>query len=156
MRTSRVHHAAGMGFLAERCENVTLKRFDVTPSPGTGRRSSAAADAAHFVNCGGKVALEGCRFENQLDDGLNVHGFLCRWCAAGRARAACCWTGATRMQRGVQLAREGDVLALMQANSGPRPGMAGKGAQCGGGQGGKNGGGAGNAAAAAGGGPLGG
>lgn len=41
----RVHHAAGMGFLAERCENVTLKRFDVTPSPrdgtvlfGSGRR----------------------------------------------------------------------------------------------------------------------
>ena len=33
----RVHHAAGMGFLAERCENVTLKRFDATPSPGTGR-----------------------------------------------------------------------------------------------------------------------
>ena len=68
----RVHHAAGMGFLAERCENVTLKRFDVTPSPGTGRCFSAAADAAHFVNCGGKVALEGCRFEKQMDDGLNV------------------------------------------------------------------------------------
>lgn len=95
-----------MGFLAERCENVTLKRFDVTPSPGTGRCFSAAADAAHFVNCGGKVALEGCRFENQLDDGLNVHGFY----AVVRGRP-----GARRllldwghpMQRGVQLAREG-------------------------------------------------
>lgn len=90
----RVHHAAGMGFLAERCENVTLKRFDVTPSPGTGRCFSAAADAAHFVNCGGKVALEGCRFENQMDDGLNVHGFYAV-VRGGRARAVCCWTGAT-------------------------------------------------------------
>ena len=60
--------------------------------------------------------MEGCRFENQMDDGLNVHGFY----AVVRGRP-----GARRllldwghpMQRGVQLAREGDVLALMQANA---------------------------------------
>ncbi len=42
----RVHHAAGMGFLAERVRNVTLKRFDADALTRDGTVLSAAADAA--------------------------------------------------------------------------------------------------------------
>ena len=67
-----VNHAGGMGFLAENCENVDLNRCTIEPS-GT-RMVSTTADATHFVGCRGKVTLRNCRFQNQLDDAMNVHG----------------------------------------------------------------------------------
>lgn len=62
----------GMGFLAQKCENVTIRRCAVTPDEG--RCWSAGQDATHFVNCRGKVVIEDSRFENQLDDAVNLHG----------------------------------------------------------------------------------
>ncbi|MFI3289297.1 MAG: right-handed parallel beta-helix repeat-containing protein [Rikenellaceae bacterium] len=67
-----VHHAAGMGFLFENCENVDL--YSCTIEPSNGRMISTTADATHFVGCRGKVSLRGCTFTNQLDDAMNVHG----------------------------------------------------------------------------------
>lgn len=111
----RVHHAAGMGMLAERCENVSLKKFEVVPRRETGRCFSAAADAAHFVNCSGRIHLQGCLFENQMDDGLNIHGFytVVRK-RKGNYGLQLDWGHV--MQRGVCFAKAGDELALMKAN----------------------------------------
>lgn len=67
-----VHHADGMGFIMEFCENVRLAHVNVVPSAG--RSISTTADATHFVYCRGRIILEGCRFENMPDDGINVHG----------------------------------------------------------------------------------
>ncbi|UXX78104.1 right-handed parallel beta-helix repeat-containing protein [Reichenbachiella carrageenanivorans] len=67
-----VHHAGGMGLIAENSENLTLDNFNVIPS--NGRMVSATADATHFVGCRGQVTLKNCTLNNQLDDGLNVHG----------------------------------------------------------------------------------
>ncbi len=67
-----VHHAGGMGFLFENCENVDMYKCQVVPS--NGRMVSTTADATHFVGCRGKVALRDCIFRNQLDDATNVHG----------------------------------------------------------------------------------
>ena len=67
-----VHHAGGMGLIAENSENLTLDRFNVTPSQG--RMVSTTADATHFVGCRGKVSLLNCTFTNQLDDASNIHG----------------------------------------------------------------------------------
>ncbi len=67
-----VHHAGGMGLIAENCENVSLNNFNVTPSRG--RIVSTTADATHFVGCRGVVELLNCTFENQLDDASNIHG----------------------------------------------------------------------------------
>lgn len=111
----RIFHAAGMGFLAERCENVTLERFVVAPDPDSGRCFSAAADATHFVNCGGLLRLEHCRFENQLDDGLNVHGFYGVVSQQPQPHILRLDWGHP-MQRGVRLARPGDLLGLMPAD----------------------------------------
>lgn len=67
-----VHHASGMGFLGENCENVTLESCSVIPAEGY--MVSTTADASHFVGCRGTVSLNNCNFRNQLDDACNIHG----------------------------------------------------------------------------------
>ncbi|MEJ7769140.1 MAG: right-handed parallel beta-helix repeat-containing protein [Chitinophagaceae bacterium] len=69
-----VHHASGMGLIAEGCTNITLDGFNVLPKAGGGRILSTNADASHFVGCRGKILMKNCRFENQLDDATNIHG----------------------------------------------------------------------------------
>ncbi|MGB5418006.1 right-handed parallel beta-helix repeat-containing protein [Algibacter sp.] len=67
-----VHHAGGMGIIAENSADLILDNFNITPSHG--RMISTTADATHFVGCRGKVVLKNCTFNNQLDDATNVHG----------------------------------------------------------------------------------
>ncbi|TYA89223.1 right-handed parallel beta-helix repeat-containing protein [Seonamhaeicola marinus] len=67
-----IHHAGGMGLIAENSSDLILDCFNVTPSQG--RMVSTTADATHFVGCRGKVVLKNCTFNNQLDDASNVHG----------------------------------------------------------------------------------
>lgn len=67
-----VHHAGGMGLIAENSADLVLDAFNVTPSHG--RLVSTTADATHFVGCRGKVVLKNCIFHNQLDDASNIHG----------------------------------------------------------------------------------
>lgn len=67
-----VHHAGGMGIIAENSSDLILDNFNVTPSKG--RMVSTTADATHFVGCRGKVVLKNCTFQNQLDDASNIHG----------------------------------------------------------------------------------
>ncbi|WP_435314738.1 right-handed parallel beta-helix repeat-containing protein [Cellulophaga fucicola] len=67
-----VHHAGGMGLIAENSENLTLDSFNVTASKG--RMVSTSADATHFVGCRGQVIIKNSTFSNQLDDATNVHG----------------------------------------------------------------------------------
>ncbi|NMH86841.1 right-handed parallel beta-helix repeat-containing protein [Flavivirga sp. Y03] len=67
-----IHHAGGMGVIAENSADLILDNVNVTPSHG--RMVSTTADATHFVGCRGKVELKNCTFNNQLDDATNVHG----------------------------------------------------------------------------------
>lgn len=67
-----VHHAGGMGIIAENSENLLLDNFNVSAS--NDRMISTTADATHFVGCRGKVTLRNCTFNNMLDDAMNVHG----------------------------------------------------------------------------------
>jgi hypothetical protein len=78
IENATVHHAGGMGFIAERTENVSLERFDVRLPEGSGRMVTTTADATHFVNCRGLVSIENCHYENMLDDATNVHGIYTR------------------------------------------------------------------------------
>ncbi|MCU6707859.1 hypothetical protein M6D81_03965 [Paenibacillus sp. J5C_2022] len=73
-----VHHAGGMGLIGQRCENVTLKQFEVRLPPDSRRKCSTTADATHFNMCKGKIAFEDCFFENMLDDATNIHGSYVR------------------------------------------------------------------------------
>ncbi|MBV5313496.1 MAG: hypothetical protein JZU47_09380 [Prolixibacteraceae bacterium] len=73
-----VHHAGAMGLIAERCENITLDRFNVVLKEGEGRMVTTTADATHFCNCKGEVIIRNCSFENMLDDATNIHGTYVR------------------------------------------------------------------------------
>ena len=62
----------GMGILAQKSENVTLRGGGCYPSD-SGEYSPNTIDATHFSNCRGTVTVENCRFEGMMDDALNVH-----------------------------------------------------------------------------------
>ncbi len=67
-----VHHAGGMGIIAENSRDLILDNFNIVPSQG--RMVSTTADATHFVGCRGKIEMKNCTFNNQLDDASNIHG----------------------------------------------------------------------------------
>ena len=70
-----IYFSDGMGFLVQRCEEVTLKQCACTPSPAQPwRYFSCQADATHFVGCRGVVRVEDSLFEQMGDDAINVHG----------------------------------------------------------------------------------
>lgn len=68
-----LHHSAGLGLLAQFCENVTLRDYNAVPSPAR-KVLSGHDDGAHFSNCRGLVRIEKCRFHGLMDDPINVHG----------------------------------------------------------------------------------
>ena len=75
------HGGDGMGLVAQRCENVTLRgsgrASDRTAGAfarkGGGYATALQADATHFSNCKGLVLVENCFFEATVDDAINVH-----------------------------------------------------------------------------------
>lgn len=69
-----IHHAGAMGFIAQRSNDLELINCQVCPPPGGKRMVSTFADASHFVSCGRKIRLSGCRFTHMMDDPVNVHG----------------------------------------------------------------------------------
>lgn len=71
-----IYSCYGVAYHAQLCRDVTLERCRTDLYPG--RFFSANADASHFVGCRGRVVVRGCRFENQLDDAMNVHGVYTR------------------------------------------------------------------------------
>ena len=73
-----IHHAGGMGFIAEHCDNVSMKNLQVRLPENSGRMVTTTADATHFVNCRGLVSFDSCFFESMLDDATNVHGIYTR------------------------------------------------------------------------------
>jgi len=66
-----IHHAGGMGVIAQLSHDVTLRECKVVPT--SGRMVSLRADATHFVCCGGQILIEDCEFSHQLDDPGNFH-----------------------------------------------------------------------------------
>ena len=69
-----IHHSGGMAAIAQKCESVAFTNYRVLAKAGTERIVSATADATHFVNCTGKIRLDRCRMESQMDDATNIHG----------------------------------------------------------------------------------
>lgn len=69
-----IKQAGTMGVVAQFTENISLNNVRVCPGENSGRIVSVNADATHFIACTGTVLVENCRFTNQLDDSINVHG----------------------------------------------------------------------------------
>jgi hypothetical protein len=68
-----LHHAAGLGLLAQFTENLTVRHFKAVPSPAR-RVLSGHDDGIQASNCRGLVLIEGSRFHGLMDDPVNVHG----------------------------------------------------------------------------------
>lgn len=71
-----MYNSGGMGFIAQMSKNLTVRKMIVTPP--SGKVVSCTADATHFSNCTGKIRIEDCLFENQMDDATNIHGIYMR------------------------------------------------------------------------------
>ncbi len=69
-----VHHALGMAYLFEKSKDISIINSNVKLEEGSNRVISSTADATHFANCAGDILIDGCTFQNMLDDGTNVHG----------------------------------------------------------------------------------
>lgn len=107
-----LHTTAGMGFKALQSEDLTLRRFVVTPPPDAPAAYSLTADATHFFSCRGTVTLEDCHFEGQGDDGLNIHGRFVKLAEV---------LGARRVRLGIAWPflpiHEGEELELLDRNA---------------------------------------
>jgi hypothetical protein len=67
-----IHHALGMGVIAQACRDLLWQRVRVIPSGH--RLFSTWVDAVHAVDCGGPLRVIDCEFRGMFDDGANLHG----------------------------------------------------------------------------------
>lgn len=104
-----IHAGGGMGVIAERCENISLKRLTVTSTAE--RALSTRADATHFMGCKGLIQLEDCLLEHMGDDGINVHGAYVKVLEYMGNRTLLCEISHPQ-QRGFLFCGEGDRIAL--------------------------------------------
>ena len=109
-----IHHAAGMGLLAQFCSNVTFDGVKVIPR---GRSISASDDAMHMVECRGKLRVVNCECAGTLDDSLNVHGIYRPTTAGGSRRQIILGTGHFQ-QAGFPGALPGDTLEFVKSPTG--------------------------------------
>lgn len=69
-----IHHAGGMGLIAQRSSDITIDAMNVRLPEKSERWVTTTADATHFVLCKGDITVTNSYFEYMLDDALNVHG----------------------------------------------------------------------------------
>lgn len=116
LESIHVHHAPGMGLIAQKCTHIHLREFNVMLRPGTDRLVTAAADATHFVNCRGQIVIDHCLFENQLDDPCNVHGIYAR-IAERLGDNRLLIELVHRMAKGIPIAEPGDTIEFVRRDS---------------------------------------
>lgn len=75
-RNITIYTIPGMGFVGIRSRDLLLENFNVEIKPGTGRLTSATADATHFQGCQGTITIRNCKFEGMGDDAINIKSGL--------------------------------------------------------------------------------
>lgn len=73
LRNITIHSHNGMGLTAFHATDILIEGLNIVPSEG--EHFSTNTDATHFSSCRGKLRLDGCRFEGQGDDSINVHTY---------------------------------------------------------------------------------
>ncbi|MDD3361299.1 MAG: acyltransferase domain-containing protein [Hespellia sp.] len=112
LRNISITDSRGMGFLAERTENILLDQVRVQPPENSERIYSITADATHFVYCSGKIEIRNCLFENQMDDAVNIHGIYLRIREVlGDSSVIVQWVHP--MQKGVLFGKAGDIVGIV-------------------------------------------
>lgn len=80
LRLDRVHifRGAGMGLLAQMCENVTVRNCCFAAGRHPNETFALTADELMFVQCCGKVVIRNNILCDSLDDAINIHGTYTR------------------------------------------------------------------------------
>lgn len=104
-----IHHALGMGVIAQVSRDLTWRRVRVVPSGG--RLFSTWVDATHAVDCSGFLRMEDCEFRGMFDDGTNIHGVYHRSAGWPDARRVLLET-VHHQQWGVSFLQPGDTARL--------------------------------------------
>lgn len=121
----RVHYAEGMGLLAQRCTDISLKRFDVCLKGADDPRCfTTQADATHFSQCKGVISVTDGLFENMMDDAINVHGVYLRVTERTDARTLVCTFGHSQAW-GFAWGNAGDTVRLVRSATMEPAGPAG-------------------------------
>ncbi len=107
-----IYYTSGMGVIGQLSEDITLERVKAEPRSGSGRMLSVNADATHFVNCRGRLTLNGCKFVSMNDDACNIHGIYMICDHAEAPDTISCRFGHFQ-QRGVNIFRVGDRVAVI-------------------------------------------
>ena len=108
-----IHSCYGMGFLAQTCENITLRSFNVLRHGD--QYYTANADGTHFVNCTGLVTVENSTFEGQLDDALNIHGMYTR--IVDKTESELFVNEVHSQAKGIRIYRAGDRIQILKPDS---------------------------------------
>lgn len=107
-----IHHAGAMGVVGQRSENITLKHFKMTPREGSGRISTAIADATHFSGCKGLLDVSNSFFEGMMDDAINVHGTSLKIDGLESPRSMVCRFMESQ-SKGFEIAEPGDEIRFI-------------------------------------------
>ncbi|MBQ4605927.1 MAG: right-handed parallel beta-helix repeat-containing protein [Clostridia bacterium] len=71
----RLLHIGAMGITANLCHNITVNDYSMyLDEEIPDRHITVNADGFHTFHCTGLMKIENCRFENLLDDAVNIHG----------------------------------------------------------------------------------
>lgn len=71
----RLLHVGAMGVVASLCHNITVRKLEMYLDESCPDRIvTINADGFHTFHCSGQILVEDCRFENMLDDAINIHG----------------------------------------------------------------------------------
>lgn len=101
-----------MAVIAQFSENLTMRRFDVRRHPEKKRIFTATADGFHLIYCRGKIQIQDCLLENQLDDPMNVHGIYGRIHKIISEREVMVEL-VEGMQKGVPLGKKGEQFRII-------------------------------------------
>jgi len=100
--------SGGMGIIAQNSFDFSLGNVNIQVRDKGKRRISVSDDAVHFSNCGGKILIQDCIFENQLDDAVNIHGIYRKYLYFGESLLA---TGHYQ-QMGIPFALPGERILI--------------------------------------------
>ncbi len=109
-------HTASMGVICQLTENITLRKVRAVPPKSSKRMLSVSADATHFVNCRGKIEVDGCLFVSMMDDAINIHGIYTIF-HQKISETALLVTYGHHQQKGINPFRPGDIVAVIDENT---------------------------------------
>ena len=70
-----VYRGGGMGFVADLCEDIRIRRLRIGVKPGREEFYSTTADGIFLTNCSGVFELTDSRISDTYDDAMNIHGY---------------------------------------------------------------------------------